>query len=109
LSLANTSNPLAAAVVLEEAQQRYIVVRTEQFSAKIEKGLDLLVVDYQLMQAGGRYKNRNLEIGAITRGLKGLAKEFAIPVIALQLSGQPDQRGSDHRSSRISASASGAR
>ena len=66
---------------------------------KLEKGLDLLVVDYlQLMQAGGRYENRNLEIGAITRGLKGLAKELAIPVIALsQLSRQPERRGSDHR------------
>ncbi len=50
------------------------------------------------MQAGGRYENRNLEIGAITRGLKGLAKELAIPVIALsQLSRQPERRGSDHR------------
>lgn len=66
---------------------------------KAEKGLDLLIIDYlQLMQAGGRYENRNLEIGAISRGLKQLAKELAVPVIALsQLSRQPERRGSDHR------------
>jgi replicative DNA helicase len=66
---------------------------------KAEKGLDLLILDYlQLMQAGGRYENRNLEIAAISRGLKQLAKELDIPVIALsQLSRQPERRGSDHR------------
>ncbi len=66
---------------------------------KAEKGLELLIIDYlQLMQAGGRYENRNLEIGAISRGLKQLAKELAVPVIALsQLSRQPERRGSDHR------------
>jgi replicative DNA helicase len=66
---------------------------------KAESGLDLLMVDYlQLMQAGGRYESRNLEIAAISRGLKQLAKELDIPVVALsQLSRQPERRGSDHR------------
>ncbi len=66
---------------------------------KAEHGLDLVVVDYlQLMQAGGRYENRNLEVSAISRGLKQLAKELDLPVIALsQLSRQPERRGSDHR------------
>jgi replicative DNA helicase len=66
---------------------------------KAEKGLGLLVLDYlQLMQAGGKYENRNLEIAAISRGLKQLAKELDLPVVALsQLSRQPERRGSDHR------------
>lgn len=66
---------------------------------KAERGLAVLVLDYlQLMQAGGKYENRNLEIAAISRGLKQLAKELEIPVIALsQLSRQPERRGSDHR------------
>jgi len=66
---------------------------------KAEKGLSLVILDYlQLMQAGGKYENRNLEIGAISRGLKQLAKELELPVIALsQLSRQPERRGSDHR------------
>jgi replicative DNA helicase len=66
---------------------------------KAEKQLSLLVVDYlQLMQAGGRYENRNLEIAAITRSFKQLAKELDIPIVLLsQLSRQPERRGTDHR------------
>ncbi len=66
---------------------------------KLEKGLAFLIVDYmQLMQAGGRYESRQLEIAAISRGLKQLAKELEIPVMALsQLSRQPERRTGDHR------------
>jgi replicative DNA helicase len=64
----------------------------------LEHGLNLIVVDYiQLMQSGGRFENRTLELGAISRGLKGLAKELGVPVVALsQLSRAPEAR-SDHR------------
>ncbi len=67
--------------------------------ARAEKGIELLVLDYlQLMNAGGRYENRNLEIAAITRSLKQLSKDLDIPIIALsQLSRQPERRGGDHR------------
>ncbi len=66
---------------------------------KAEHGLRLLIVDYlQLMQAGGKYESRQLEIAAISRGLKQLAKELEIPVVALsQLSRQPERRAGDHR------------
>jgi replicative DNA helicase len=66
---------------------------------RAELGLELIILDYlQLMQAGGRYENRNLEIAAISRGLKQLAKELDMPVIALsQLSRQPERRSGDHR------------
>ena len=62
--------------------------------------LDLLIVDYlQLMSGGGRrYENRTQEVSAISRGLKGLAKEMNVPVVALsQLSRAPESRGGDHR------------
>jgi replicative DNA helicase len=62
--------------------------------------LDLVVIDYlQLMAAGvRRYENRTQEVSAISRGLKGLAKELQVPVIALsQLSRAPESRGGDHR------------
>jgi replicative DNA helicase len=62
--------------------------------------LDLIIVDYlQLMSGGGkRYENRTQEVSAISRGLKALAKELKVPVIALsQLSRAPESRGGDHR------------
>ncbi|WP_297693534.1 replicative DNA helicase [Phenylobacterium sp.] len=59
-------------------------------------GLDLLIVDYlQLITMGlaSRQENRVQEVSAITQGLKALAKELAIPVIALaQLSRQVENR-----------------
>jgi replicative DNA helicase len=63
-----------------------------------EHGLGLIIVDYlQLMTGRGRFDNRTLELAAISRGLKGLAKELRIPVVALsQLSRAPETR-SDHR------------
>jgi len=68
-------------------------------------GLDLIVVDYlQLMTAtlpsGGRkgYENRTQEVSTISRGLKALAKELHVPVMALsQLSRAGVQRKDDHR------------
>ncbi len=67
---------------------------------KLEHELDLVVVDYlQLMSGGkGRFDNRQQEISSISRGLKGLAKELGLPVIALsQLSRAPEQRTGDHK------------
>lgn len=65
---------------------------------KMEKGLDLIVIDYlQLMQGERRSENRQQEISEISRGLKALAKEMNCPVVALsQLSRAPELR-SDHR------------
>jgi replicative DNA helicase len=68
-------------------------------------GLDLVVVDYlQLMSAtlpsagGKRYENRTQEVSAISRGLKALAKELDVPVVALsQLSRASERRGDDKR------------
>lgn len=57
-------------------------------------GLDLIVVDYiQLMAGGKRTENRVQEVTEITQGLKALAKELQVPVIALsQLSRAVEQR-----------------
>ncbi|APE99618.1 DnaB-like helicase C-terminal domain-containing protein [Pseudomonas putida] len=50
------------------------------------KPLDLIVIDYIGLiapEAGSRQQNRNLELGAISRGIKGMAKELNVPVIVL--------------------------
>jgi replicative DNA helicase len=71
-------------------------LRARARRVKREHGLDLIVVDYlQLMQVPGTKENRANEIAEISRGLKILAKELAVPVIALsQLNRGVEQRES---------------
>ncbi len=71
-------------------------LRTRCRRLKRTRGLELVVVDYlQLMRPapGTRPDSRVLEISMITQGLKAIAKELAVPVIALsQLSRAVEQR-----------------
>lgn len=72
-------------------------VRTKARRLKRQHGLDMLVIDYlQLLRGNGSRQsmdNRVNEVSEITRGLKAIAKELNIPVIALsQLSRQVEQR-----------------
>jgi replicative DNA helicase len=73
-------------------------MRSKARRLKMEKGLDLVLIDYlQLMQGDGRAENRQQEISAISRNLKIMAKELACPIIALsQLSRAPEAR-SNHK------------
>jgi len=65
---------------------------------KQQHGLGLIIIDYlQLMSSPGRVENRQQEISAISRNLKGMAKDLGVPVLALsQLSRGVEARG-DHR------------
>jgi replicative DNA helicase len=70
-------------------------IRTKSRRLYREHGLDLVIIDYlQLMTAGvGRNDNRVQEISYITRGLKELARELNVPVLAAaQLSRAVEQR-----------------
>ena len=58
-------------------------VRSKARLIKRKYGLDLLVVDYIGLMTGGPSENRNQEVGSYSRGLKALAKELDIPIIAL--------------------------
>ena len=80
-----------AATVLE--------MRAKSRRLRAEHGLDLVVVDYlQLAHGDGGAGSREQEISEISRGLKGLAKELNIPVLALsQLNRGPESRKEDKR------------
>jgi replicative DNA helicase len=80
-----------AATVLE------IRAKTRRLHA--QQGLDLVIVDYlQLAHGDSRTQSREQEISEISRGLKGLAKELNIPVLALsQLNRGPETRKEDKR------------
>jgi replicative DNA helicase len=71
-------------------------IRTRARRLKRQHGLGLIVIDYLQLATptpGTRYDSRVLEISEITRGLKALAKELNVPVIALsQLSRAVEQR-----------------
>ena len=61
---------------------------------KREKHIGLIVIDYlQLVESSKRFENRVQEISDVTKGLKALAKELSVPVVALsQLSRGVDSR-----------------
>ena len=84
-------------------------LRTKARRLQAEAGLDLVIVDYlQLMQAATTTKdaNRVQEVSEISRGLKALARELDVPVIALsQLSRQPEMR--NEKEPRLSDSTPG--
>lgn len=69
-------------------------MRTKARRLQVEKGLDLLVVDYLQLAKGRNLENRVQEVSEISQGLKNLARELKIPVLSLaQLSRAVEHRG----------------
>jgi len=68
--------------------------KARRLHSQLEGGLGLVIVDYlQLMRTDSRYDNRVTAVGELSRGLKLLARELEIPVIAIsQLSRAVEQR-----------------
>jgi len=81
-----------------------LAMRSKARRLKAEHNIAMIVVDYlQLMQGPTDAESRQQEISYISRGLKALAKELDIPVVALsQLSRAPEQRGGEHRRPQLS-------
>ena len=69
--------------------------RCRRFFAKHKSGKGLVVLDYlQLMNVARKIENRQQEVSEISRALKGIAREFKVPVLALsQLSRDVEKRG----------------
>jgi len=74
-------------------------IRSKARRLKADQDIGMVVIDYlQLIQGPSSSESRQQEISQISRSLKALAKELAVPVIALsQLSRAPEQRAGDHR------------
>ncbi len=74
-------------------------IRAKSRRLHAQHGLDMVIVDYLQLAHGDRNtQSREQEISEISRGLKGLAKELDIPVIALsQLNRGPETRKEDKR------------
>jgi len=74
--------------------QNITEIRTKARRLAIEHGIDIIFVDYLQLVVGHSKDNRVQEVAEISRGLKNLARELDIPVIALsQLSRAIEQRG----------------
>ncbi len=74
-------------------------MRSKARRLRADANVGLIIVDYlQLMQGPPGVESRQQEVSQISRGLKALAKELNVPVVALsQLSRAPEQRAGDHR------------
>jgi len=79
-------------------------MRSKARRLRADSGVGLVIVDYlQLMQGPSNSESRQQEVSQISRGLKALAKELGIPVIALsQLSRAPEQRTGDNKRPQLS-------
>jgi replicative DNA helicase len=74
-------------------------MRSKARRLKADSDLGLIIVDYlQLMSGPSSAENRQQEVSQISRGLKALAKELSVPVVALsQLSRAPEQRAGEDK------------
>jgi len=69
-------------------------MRTRARRLQVEHGVDLLIVDYLQLAKSRNLENRVQEVSEISQGLKNIARELKIPVLALsQLSRAVEQRG----------------
>jgi replicative DNA helicase len=87
-----------AQIYLDDSAAASIMdIRSKARRLQAEQSLDLIIIDYLQLMSGRRSDNRVQEVSEISRGLKQLARELNIPVIALsQLSRAVEQRA-DHR------------
>ncbi|MFH1863569.1 MAG: DnaB-like helicase C-terminal domain-containing protein, partial [bacterium] len=73
-------------------------MRTKARRLQVESGVDLLIVDYLQLARSRQLENRVQEVSEISQGLKNLARELKVPVLALsQLSRAVEQRGGQKR------------
>ena len=72
-------------------------IRSKARRLQAEQGLDMVIIDYLQLMSGRRTENRVQEISEISRGLKGLARELNVPVVALSQLSRAVESRADHR------------
>ncbi len=95
VKLADSMGQLADAEIYidDKPGQSILEIRTKARRLALEQGVDLIIVDYLQLMHGTHRDNRVLEVQEISQGLKNLARELKVPVIALsQLSRAIEQR-----------------
>ena len=87
-----------APIYIDDASTSNIMdVRSKARRLQAEHGLDLIIIDYLQLMTARRTENRVQEISEISRGLKGLARELNVPVVALSQLSRAVESRSDHR------------
>jgi replicative DNA helicase len=81
----------------DQAGASVMDVRSKARRLQAEYGLDLVIIDYLQLMNSRRTENRVQEISEISRGLKGLARELNVPVVALSQLSRAVESRSDHR------------
>lgn len=99
--ISNKAKPLETAPLFIDDTANISVLELKGKCRKLvkEQGVQMIIIDYlQLMRSGMKTQSREQEIAEISRGLKIIAKELNVPVIALsQLSRNVEQRGGDKK------------
>jgi replicative DNA helicase len=76
-------------------------IRARSRQMKKDAGLGLIVVDYlQLMKSSGKFDTRSQEVGSFSRGLKRVAKELKVPLIALSQLSRASEAGPGRKARR---------
>jgi replicative DNA helicase len=101
---AATSELTSAGIYVDDsANLTMLQVRAKAQRLAMEHAIDLLVVDYlQLVSGSRRFENRTQEVTEISRGLKNLAKELDIPVIAVSQLNREIEKRSGSRKPQLS-------
>jgi replicative DNA helicase len=85
-------------VINDSGATTLIDIRSQCRRLKAEQGLGMIVIDYlQLMQSHVKKNSREQEISEISRGLKELAKELGVPIIALSQLNRSSEARTDKR------------
>jgi replicative DNA helicase len=99
-SLSNAMGELAEApLFIDDTPALSILeMRTKARRLQVESGLDLIIADYLQLARSRQLENRVQEVSEISQGLKNLARELKVPVLAIsQLSRAVEQRGGPKR------------